>query len=222
MKKKIITITTTITIIIAGIISSLYFKSSAVKCLIEAPIEAQPGELVILEAKIAAASYTWKVIPDNENYKIIEDGKKLIFSSQYPGQYIFVLAAAKGDTVDMIVHTINIVVYEPEPEPAPIVEPAVDTFIELVKTWLPEDYEHNEPMLLSRSFELVALIGHDDIDKFLKVTALSNRTSLGEELDKWKPFLEKVSQYCKENLAEKDIDAHIEFWLELAKALRSL
>lgn len=217
MKKKIITTASVTAIVIAAIVSSFYLKSKAVKCLIEAPIEAQPGQLITLEAKIPAASYTWKVIPDNKNYKIIEDGKKLIFSSQYPGTYIFVLAAAKSDTVDIVTHTINIKSKSnPNPDPKP------DNFIELVKTWLPENYDHNEPMLLSRSFELVALVGHEDIDKLLKITAASNRSALGDNLEKWKPFLTEVSKYCQENLDDKSIDEHIDFWFKLAKALRNL
>ena len=74
-----------------------------------APKQARIGELVILDASASKAiSFKWKVIPETKDFAIIEDGKRAFFTSRGTGTYLFVISAAQDNTVDLVVHEIQI------------------------------------------------------------------------------------------------------------------
>ena len=186
--------------------------STDAKIILNAPDSGVIGELIELDAsKSSATSFTWRVIPNTDNFKIIEDGRKAIFCSGRPGTYTFILSAAKRDTVDCIVHIIII-------KGAPV----INTLTKHVRSWLPENADPVILEKLARSFERVASAGHTDVAVLVKTTALSNRGILGPELEEWTPFLKSLSVYLKSNYAEATVDQHIELWFKLAAALRSI
>lgn len=188
------------------------FDTTDAKIILNAPSTGMIGELIELDAsKSNATSFTWRVIPSTPNFKVIEKGKKLLFCSGETGTYLFILAAAKRDSVDCVVHQIIIKG-----------RPVIDTLAKRVRSWLPKNANPIILEKLARSFERVASAGHTDIAIFVKTTALSNRGILGQDLEEWTPFLKSLSAYLKSNLVEASIENHIELWFKLAAALRSL
>ena len=182
------------------------------KIVLSAPITGLVGELIELDAsKSSATSFTWRVIPGTSNFRIIENGRKALFCSGKPGTYLFILAAAKRDSVDCVVHRIVI-------KGAPV----INSLAARVKAWLPNDADPVILEKLAKSFERVASAGHTDVPLLVKTTALSNRGILGSDLNEYTPFLKSLSSYLKTNMAEASVEAHIELWFELASVLRSL
>lgn len=188
------------------------FDTTDAKIILQAPTTGSIGELIELDAsKSNATSFIWRVIPETPNFKVIEKGKKLLFCSGEKGTYLFILAAAKRDSVDCIVHQITI-------EGAPV----IDTLTKRVRTWLPKNSDSKILEKLARSFERVASAGHTDVAVLVKTTALSNRGILGSNLEEYKPFLKALSAHLKNNYAEATIEQHLELWFKLAAALRSI
>jgi len=166
--------------------------------------QAQIGELVILEATPASA-YQWQVLPDNDNYKIVNGGKTLIFSAQEIGDYIFVCAMASDNDVKLVVHKVIVTIFSVNLK-------------SLVKRWLPSNYDKDIASKLSRAFR-DSTEDAENIDDLIKNSSECNRKALGDNLEQWKPFLINFSNYCKTNLEGKSFDEHISIWIEVSKAL---
>ncbi len=185
------------------------------KIILTALEECEVGELVELDASQSNAnSFSWRVVPGTKNFRVIEEGKRALFCSGQPGKYLFILAAAKQDTIDCIIHTILVKPAAPPPTPP-------DPFISKVKSWLPVNSDSVIIEKLARSFERVASAGHTDVSILVKTTALSNRGILGPDLESYKPFLIAFSNYLKANYQDKSIEDHLELWFRMAAALRS-
>ncbi len=167
------------------------------RVVLDAPETAQPGQLVVLDATKSNVPVTWYSETD---YEVI--GKTAFFCPNELGEYTFILIA--DDRV--IVHKIKVQL----------------KVVSLIKDWLPKNPDSKIIEKLARSFERVALAGHTDLLTLVKTTAISNRAILGSDLEKWQPFLESLSEYLKENLQDKDIDAHTEFWFKIAAELRKI
>ncbi len=183
---------------------------SNAKIVLTAPTEAKIGELVILDASASeAVSFIWKVIPETRDFEIIEDGKRAFFTSRRPGTYLFVVAAAKSDAVDCVIHEIQIV-------GNPTVE---DKFTILIKSWLPKNPDPRVLRALARSF--TASTSAEDVSTLVKQTSVANQAVLGNKLELYKPFLMKFSEYLKQNYNGKSLEQHKELWLKLAETLKS-
>ena len=210
MKIKVILVIAAIIIVIA--IDQFFchcVSFSEAEITLTAPDTCGIGELVELDASASvASSFTWQVIPETSDFRIIERGSRALFCSGSPGKYLFVLAAAKGNTVDCEIKEII------------VGSTVLDTFSSKVQTWLPADTDPKILEKLAKSFERVAAAGHDDIGTLIKTTALSNRAILGDDLDGYKPFLTAFSDYLKDNYSDEPIEKHIELWFKIASALR--
>lgn len=185
------------------------------RIILTAPTTCKVGELVVLDAsKSNAVSFEWRVIPVTSNFEVIEEGERAFFCAGEPGTYLFIISAAKRDTVDCVVHSIKVTgVALPTP---------VNNFTLKVKSWLPQNPNPKILEKLAISFERVASAGHTNVETLVKTTALSNRGSLGVNLEEYKPFLINFSSYLKENYSNKSIDKHTELWFQMASSLRSL
>ena len=175
---------------------------------ITAPTNAATGELVELVAD-GADNYSWQVIPGTANIRVIEDGKKLFFTSGEKGDFLFILTGCKNNKINCLTHKLSI--------GGTVIIP----FAAIVKSWLPKNLDPVILEKLARSFERVASAGHTDIAVLVKTTAASNRAILGKDLVKYTPFLMKLGAHLKANYSEKDISKHTELWFRIAAVLRS-
>ncbi len=183
---------------------------SNAKISLIAPTEVKIGELVILDASASeAVSFVWRVIPETRDFEIIEDGKRAFFTSRRPGTYLFVVAAAKADAVDCVIHEIQVI-------GNPTIE---DEFTRMIKSWLPEKPDPRVLQSLARSF--IASTNTEDIASLIKQTSIANQAVLGNKLTVYKPFLVKFSEYLKQNYSDKPLAEHIKLWLKLAETLKS-
>lgn len=59
----------------------------------------EPGDLVILDASRStnAEQYSWVLANSNKTFLPVDGGKKVVFSSGTPGEYVFILATAGKD-----------------------------------------------------------------------------------------------------------------------------
>ena len=210
-------------LIILGALAS-QAKSPSLAPEVKGLTEARVGQLVIFssENNDSIDNYSWEVIclEGYGDYKVINDGKNLIFSAEEEGRYLFICAMTRGNLVDLVVHELvvkNPVPIKPEPDAN------LNDFEIMIKGWLPvEDYSKEIATRLAYSFDLVAGSGNQgSIDDFLRFTQLSNRAALGvDNLETWLPFLQKLSSYCKKNMQDASYEEHVQLWLHISAALR--
>lgn len=191
------------------------------KVAIQAPEKAVVGQLVILDVSASeAASYSWSVMPATANFLVIDDGKRAVFSHGEAGEFTFVVAAAKDNTVDVKTHKIRIV--------APGEVDASMTTAEKVEQWCETiDYEskNRDAISLAQSFVSVAVILADDATPadIVAATAKSNREALKENAELWKPFFVGLQAELKARDQAgllPDAESHRAFWQEVAAALK--
>jgi len=187
--------------------------------VVDAPTKGRVGELIRFDlTKSIAASIKWRLLPDSADFQVYEDGRRAVFSARTAGEYMFIIAAANGDTVDVVTHTVKIEGPPPKPESSSLAE--------WVPYWLYSmQLDPKTAIELAESFESVSdrITAISTPKGIIEATAEANRAALGDELETWKPLLKKI-QAALANQARAGTlatpDQHKETWLEIAKGLR--
>ena len=188
------------------------------KIVLKAPSSARVGELVRLDASASSAdSFKWVLVPESVDFEVYAEGKKAIFSAREKGEFLFVIAAARGGTVD--IKTVKVVV-KGEPEP-----PADESDVKAhVKFWLevdpmPDDVRNK----LADAFTRISEMGLSEPEAWIYETKRAIDEALGADKPKFEPFLRKLGKYMGELGASgqmSDAEGHKRVWLEIAAALR--
>lgn len=192
------------------------------RLVVEGPTEAVVGQLVVISVeKSTASSFKWIVLPSTDDYLVIDEGRRICFSSRAGGVFQFFIACSLGDTVDSTVHTVT--VSGPD-------SPQVDSLASRIATWcdsVESDTKRDECLALAQSFSSVALVMEGGTlttpKEIVEATMKSNRDALGDKLDAWMPFREglqaQLTQMARGGELETTED-HIRVWKAVAVGLR--
>lgn len=96
-----------------------------VKAVVDGPKEANPGDLVVLDATDSVGTvYAWTLL-QNRVCLPVDGGKRCVFASGTPGVYVFVLSVAGQDSagkvaIDVAKHSVQI---GDNPGPGPTPDP---------------------------------------------------------------------------------------------------
>ncbi len=189
------------------------------KIVIDAPTRGRVGELVRFDlTKSVAGSVKWLLNPVTPDFVAYDNGRRAVFSARAPGEYVFVIAVANDDTVDVVRHVIRI--------EGPPTKPESQSLAEWVPYWLyPMQLDKEEALSLAQSFEetsarITALSTPKGI---IEATSEANRAALGDSLPTWVPLLKKI-QAALANKAKAGTlatpEQHKEAWMEIAAGLR--
>ena len=194
--------------------------SNEAKIVLKAPIKARVGELVVLDVTDSNAdSFKWELRTKTKNFLVIDGGRRAIFTAEAGGEYVFVVACAKGGSVDVVIHAIVVT-----GDPA---DPAADIGAK-VKEWCDKvvsDTKRDDAMKLAQSFSSVSAVISDDMtpDAIVEATKKSNRVALGKNLDAWIPFFDGLGDELRAlGSAGKlpDSEAHRAVWEKIGEALK--
>ncbi|MHC4372129.1 MAG: hypothetical protein ACYSW8_31370, partial [Planctomycetota bacterium] len=167
-----------------------------------------------------ADSFKWLLVPESvTDFLTYDAGARAVFSGREAGEYQFIVACAKGGTVDVVTHVVRVL--------GPPAMPQSDSLTEWIPFWnwsleLPE----TERQQMAASFEAIAARA-GELEKpadWIKATAEANRKVLGDRLDAWKPLLDKIGANLNERVASGAISTPEDFagtWKEVAEGLRS-
>jgi hypothetical protein len=180
------------------------------------------GELVRLNvADSNAASFKWLLFPESSrvDLEVYDSGRRATFSARVGGKYQFIIAAAKGDSVDVISYNVTVI--------GPPKEPTDDS----ISTWIPYwvatyNLPNEEKLKVAAAFESVAARSYElpDANAWIKATADANNNALGVRVEAWKPFLLKIGEKVRDLALAGEISTpedHARVWIQIAKALRS-
>jgi len=199
--------------------------AESAKLVIEGPTKVKAGDLVVLSVeKSRAATFKWIVIPSTTNYLVIDNGKRVVFSSgssQIP-EFKFIVACSLGDTCDVAVHTVTVIGQTTE---------IVDSFESKIAGWcesVKSDTKRDDILKLAQSFSSVAMIMEGGTlvtpTDIVNATFKSNKDALGDKLDAWLPFREGLANELRQMSANgklADTAAHLQVWKIIAGSLRN-
>lgn len=199
-----------------------------------APDTVKPGDLAVLDASSTEAdSFAWQVVPDcGSNFMVIDDGRRAVFTSGKPGEYLFIIAVAKGGKVGTLAHKITVEGQAPTPSPAPP-QPS-DNIEAKVAQWCADVKSptlRDDALKLSQSFaSLSALIETSakstpmSAAEIVEATKVSNRSALGSNYSHWEPFFTHLQSELVRLAADgklADAEAHAKVWREIGVGLQS-
>lgn len=177
----------------------------------------QIGELVRLDARDSTVNLTWQILPATDDFEVVDDGKRAFFTSRIPGSYLIIVAGAKEGTPYLVHHTI---VVEGNVDPGPM------TLVQKVSGWVRqvEEYEgkNAKAAAIAEVFRSLAVKEEISVDKMLEATAVANSAVLGEDLDKWIPFLEALGNELDAFVEAGELDTreqYKEVWLLIARGI---
>ena len=188
---------------------------------ITAPAQAAVGDLVVLSVEDSdASSFTWQVVPPTKHFMVIDNGRRAVFSSPTEGEYLFIVGAAKGDSVDLKTHKLVVGTSVPSPTPAGDLSSKVSSLA--VSTKLAKA----DATVISASFLSVASAvsagAMTDPADIVKATKSAVQAALGPNAPAATPFLQGLQAELKAmaNTGKlPDADAHAQAWREIAAAL---
>lgn len=185
-----------------------------------APTKVKVGDLVVLSVEESnAVNFEWKVLPSTDNFLVIDRGRRAVFSSGNPGEFTFVVAAAKQDQVAVIIHKIQV-----------IGEARSDFASQVVALCekVASPSKRDDVLLLSQSFASVAIAMEQGKlstpAEIAEATRQSNQQALGERLSDWEPFAKGLAALLFDlNKAGKlsTPDEHVAIWKEISTVLRA-
>ncbi len=204
--------------IAAGVIVTLGLVTSFtnnVDCIItvDGPDLYQPGQLIVIDASASTATtLTWTILPHTDNFRVIGGGKAIFTSNGEEKEYTIIITGWLNGVAAQWIHTISLG-YDSNI--------AVTELQERVISWLPVDRTTLETAKLAQAFNSIARIIENgtlnSADEIVEATAWSTSDALGDEIDKWKPFLKSLQEY----LEESPPDNHAIVWREIARALEA-
>ena len=202
--------------------SEVVVSGDALEIIIESPDAVQVGQLAVIDAsKTDADSYAWTVAPSSE-FRLFEGGTHLVFANALPGDYLFVIAAAKGGKIGMLEKIVTVEGQAPTPGPEGFSGRLTRVFDE-VKS--PD--KKTEGTKLSETFKTVASMIAAGVLKTLDdvqtATFEMNKDALGANRELWSPVSAEISaemQKRAENGTLSTLQEHQAAWREVAEILR--
>lgn len=194
-------------------------EAVAAKVVLKAVDKAKVGQLVVFDVSDSTAtSFKWETRTKLTNFLVIEGGKRAVFSAEVGGEYTFVIAAAKADTVDVVIHTVKVAGAPTTPG---------DDLATKVASWsepVASPTKRDDAMKLAQSFSSLAAVIKPEMtpEDIIEATKSSNRDALGDNLKHWAPFLDGLGAEMTK-LADagqlNDAEAHKKVWKSIADAL---
>ncbi len=195
-------------------------EQAEAKIVLVAPTSCRIGELVRFDVSASSAtSFKWILTPDARDFLVYDAGARAVFSARTAGEYEFIVACAKGDTVDVVRHVVTILGPPPMPQ--------TDSLTDWIPYWnWPLDLPRAEIESVAASFEEIAAQSDDfeDIGDFIKATAKASRKALGDRVEAWKPILDKVGANLSEKAESGAMTSPEECraeWLKVAEGMRN-
>jgi hypothetical protein len=195
--------------------------AEAAKVVLVAPTSARIGELVRLDVSDSSAdSFKWILVPESHmDWLTYDEGARAVFSARTAGEYRFIVAAAKGGTVDVVTHVVRVI--------GPPDMPQTDDLSEWIPFWnWSSELPTEEAEMLAASFEGIAA-RQDELktpEDWIKATAEANRKVLGDRISAWAPMLDKIGAELAKKAefgALTTPEEHARVWREIARGLRN-
>lgn len=186
--------------------------------ILEAPAVCEVGELVRLNASNSQVDgLTWKVLPFTEDFEVIDNGLRALFSARVSSsgtEFLVIIAGAKGGVPYLVHHTLRVKAMSP-----------TTGLTAKIATWLrsvPDEVD-KRARLLAMSGVFRRLSTQDiDVDQILYATALANSAVLGDALESWAAFLDALGKELDELIAADKLETRRQFrnvWAEIAEGL---
>ena len=191
----------------------------AARVVLKAPDKAKVGQLVVLDvSESVAANFKWVLNSKTTNFLVIDGGKRAVFSAEAGGDFTFVVAAAKGDTVDVVIHTIKVAGGPASP---------TDDLPTRVASWcggVESPTKRDDALKLAQSFSSLSAVITTEMapEDIMEATKKSNRDALGDNLKHWTPFLDGLgAEMTKLSAAGQlnDAESHKRVWKTIAESL---
>jgi hypothetical protein len=201
-------------------VSVTALDESPASIVLRAPDKAKVGQLVILDVSESTAnSFRWEPQQKTANFLVIDDGRRAVFSAEVGGEYTFVVAAAKDNTVDVKIHTIKVAGGPAEPG---------DDIAARIASWcepISSATKRDDAIKLAQSFSSVSAVISDQMTPadIVEATKKSNRDALGDNVQNWVPFLEGLQKELKAQAEAgklPDNEAHRRMWRAIADGLK--
>lgn len=198
--------------------------------VLNAPDIIDVGQLVILDARSSDVDHiTWQVIPHTEDFRVVDDGTDFLgmgFLSARPdgpAQYVLILSGSKatpdGKSISFLQHK-TIVVNGVDLDEGPT------TLVSKVSSWVRrvENYEGKDEAAkrLAGVFSKLATKESVTVDTILQDTAAGNTGALGDDLEKWKPFLLALEDNLDALIQAGGLETREDYretWLAIARGI---
>jgi hypothetical protein len=182
----------------------------------------QVGELVRVDLRDSdLTGIDIDILPSSKDFEIIDGGKRAYFSSRVGGEYLVLIAGAKEGSAALGYFRIIV-----KCKSAPT--PATQEVARLCEDWiaLVEEYEGKNEHIAAVAGVFRKLADKQDVkvENMLEATAVANSAILGDSLDRWLPFFDKLGgqldEYGKQGKI-KSRDDYRQTWLAISDGIEN-
>jgi len=192
----------------------IFFIPLKPKLDLKIPKSYSPGSLIELDASGSRGRLSWVIIPETE-YKLIDHGKRVLFSSPQSINYIIILSGAKGGRIISKIYYLN---------PVSNIQNS-NSNNQISFPSLPSPINPATLLALSESFNNIATLAENNtfqtLDEFFNASIFSNNAAIPEqEKEAWKEFFKNLQDYIQK-LNLKTVREHIPVWRKISQVLKN-
>lgn len=203
-------------------------KPNGAEIVVIAPSEGEVGQLIRINVSGSKGqTFKWLCIPQDADFEVYDNGKKVCFSSSKVGVYTFIVASANDNELDskIIIITIGQPVIEP---PLPPNSSLVVNVTSWVSTLVKSTDKKIEAAKLAASFRAIAVQidsgDLNDVEKIVTATSAANKAVLKDSINDWVTFLAQLQKELKVQAQAGTlvtVEQHASIWKEIAKGLEA-
>ena len=180
---------------------------------VDGPGKVSPNALTELTVTGEPEQIRWTVEPDTTLYKTFEADRRLVFSLP-EGDYVFILACTKSNSLYLIKHPISISPPSPDAIPQSELTKQVISWSKLV----PADVRKAESKIIAANFAKFALETDLTNEDLISKTFEANQKATTNP-EAWRPMFDQLETYLT-SIYEKDNTVNLQsLWSQIAKGL---
>ncbi len=184
---------------------------------LKAPIKCEVGELIEFSAAGSNVdSLVWAIIPHTPDFKIVTNERIAFFSAREPGKSFRLVIAGAKDGQAFLVHQVLTV--KGVSVPASGLAAKVSDWVREVS---PDDKDATL-RAMARVFRRLAIDEDISVDEILQATAIANSAVLGDDLESWTPFLDKLGNELDDMIDDGRLSTKEQYqraWIDIADGL---
>jgi hypothetical protein len=186
---------------------------------VNAQVSCEVGELVRFDARGSdVESLVWDVLPPTDDFEVVDDGFRSFFSARAGGEYLILIAGAKDGKAFLWHQPLAVMGAAP---PLTGLTAKVNQWLKLMPPMVKE--ERNAKLRqMAAIFRTTASDQSVKVDQILDATARANSAVLGEDIQKWIPFLDKLGSELDTLVDADKLKTREQYqgtWSEIATAL---
>ncbi len=183
-----------------------------------APDTCDIGQLVRLDARESRVdTITWAIIPETDDFEVVDGGRRAFFSSRVGGEFLIILAGANGGVPFLMYQKLTVTGSDRKAVNNPALTKMVSKWVDMIP-----EYKGREAHVAAIAAVFRQPTEGVDIDSILDATARAATAIVGKDKSKWIPFMERLGNELDRMSDAGELNTREQYvvaWVQIARGI---